>query len=247
MTNDLFMRVRESESVKDNSDRFSSRLRAGREGDRVQPSVPNAGIGLDTSLAHAKTEFPGCSFFLMNGADDVDVSERTRKQEPRIYMNGIYQFLQISVPATSYQSYIATPQSAVHPVRVLVFVITMKQAMLRRLSAMRCHSVSRHVLSSAPALPANLPAVATHELCRFFDTRRLASTGGGPRSRNSASPPSLRSAPQYTVFGENCLLSVKLLLPTLKVIKNDFLAIDGNRKGRFLFEWIPRLGDGRCR
>ncbi|EEC51772.1 predicted protein [Phaeodactylum tricornutum CCAP 1055/1] len=55
---------------------------------------------------------------------------------------------------------------------------------------------------------------------------------------------SVRSYPQYTVFGENCLLSLKILLPSFRISRNNVLSLDNSKKGRILLEFVPRLADG---
>lgn len=55
----------------------------------------------------------------------------------------------------------------------------------------------------------------------------------------------MRSFPQYTVYGENCMLSLKVLLPSFKVIRNNLLVLENNKKGRILLEWTPRMADGK--
>lgn len=55
----------------------------------------------------------------------------------------------------------------------------------------------------------------------------------------------LKSYPQYTIYGPECFLSVGVILPTLKVLRNDVLVIDSNKSGRFLLEWIARRPDGK--
>ena len=55
----------------------------------------------------------------------------------------------------------------------------------------------------------------------------------------------LRATPQYSVFGENCLLALKVLPPELRLLhKSNTLVTDNRKKGRILFEWVPRLADG---
>ena len=55
----------------------------------------------------------------------------------------------------------------------------------------------------------------------------------------------LKSYPQYNVFGENCMLCMKLLPPVFKYLRNhQTLTLDSNKKGRILLEWIPRNPDG---
>lgn len=60
-------------------------------------------------------------------------------------------------------------------------------------------------------------------------------------SYNSSSSSTMRSYPQYNVWGENCWLSVRVLLPEFRMMKNNVLALDSNKKGRILLEWTPRL------
>jgi hypothetical protein len=54
----------------------------------------------------------------------------------------------------------------------------------------------------------------------------------------------IRSYPQYTIYGENCMLSVKVLMPAFKLLRSNTLVLDGNKKGRILLEWTPRTADG---
>ena len=56
---------------------------------------------------------------------------------------------------------------------------------------------------------------------------------------------SIRSTgPSYTVFGENCMLNLRIMLPELRLTRNNFLMNDSNHKGRILLEWIPRVEGG---
>jgi len=55
----------------------------------------------------------------------------------------------------------------------------------------------------------------------------------------------LRAYPQYSVFGEQCILGIKVMLPLFKVLRNQTLVIDNSKRGRLLFEWLARTPDGR--
>jgi hypothetical protein len=70
--------------------------------------------------------------------------------------------------------------------------------------------------------------------------------GGGYADGNYAGGgQSLRAFPAYSVFGEMCLLSVKLLPPLFRVHpNNNTLLLDSSKKGRILLEWIPRIANG---
>lgn len=54
----------------------------------------------------------------------------------------------------------------------------------------------------------------------------------------------LKAYPQYNIFGESCMLAVKLMPPTFRYLPSNTLVMDGNKKGRLLLEWIPRNADG---
>lgn len=50
---------------------------------------------------------------------------------------------------------------------------------------------------------------------------------------------SLKAYPQYTVYGEDALMSMRPIQPTFRVIKaSQTLALEN--KGRMLFEFVPR-------
>jgi Whirly transcription factor len=82
-------------------------------------------------------------------------------------------------------------------------------------------------------------ALQRHTAARFSAAcrRDLSSYYGG--SNDDAS---IRSYPQYSVFGENCVLALKLLPPTFQVLKSRTLVVE--KKGRLLLEWSPRAADG---
>jgi hypothetical protein len=55
----------------------------------------------------------------------------------------------------------------------------------------------------------------------------------------------LRSQPQYAIFGEKTMLSIKMIPPTFRCLKNGSLVLDQNKKGRILLEWSPRGDSGK--
>lgn len=63
-------------------------------------------------------------------------------------------------------------------------------------------------------------------------------------SYNSTPPGPLRSQPQYAIFGEKTMLSIKMIPPSLKCLKNGSIVLDQNKKGRILLEWSPRHDAG---
>ena len=56
---------------------------------------------------------------------------------------------------------------------------------------------------------------------------------------------SMRAFPQYSVFGEEAMLAMKVMPPQFRVVKNQILAMDATRKGRILLEFLPRGPDGK--
>jgi len=55
---------------------------------------------------------------------------------------------------------------------------------------------------------------------------------------------SLNAVPQYTLYDQKCLLSFKVILPSFRLLANNTVVTDGNKKGAILLEWIPRAKDG---
>ncbi|GKY94162.1 hypothetical protein MPSEU_000382300 [Mayamaea pseudoterrestris] len=54
-----------------------------------------------------------------------------------------------------------------------------------------------------------------------------------------------RTYPQYTVYGDTCMLSLKVVLPTFRATKQQGLYVDSKGMGRVVLEWIPRDSNGR--
>ena len=52
-----------------------------------------------------------------------------------------------------------------------------------------------------------------------------------------------RASPGYTVYGEKCMLTVKMIPPSFKNVgQNDMLVVD--KVGRMLIVFVPRLSGG---
>jgi hypothetical protein len=94
-------------------------------------------------------------------------------------------------------------------------------------------SAARSVASSYLARCQSSTAVAA--------ARRYVSSNTNNNNNNSGV---LRSSPAYNVFGEKNMLSVKVILPEWKLLKNGTLVLDQGKKGRILLEWSPRAPGG---
>jgi hypothetical protein len=94
-------------------------------------------------------------------------------------------------------------------------------------------SAARSVASSYLARCQSSTAVAA--------ARRSLSSNNNNNNNNSGV---LRSSPAYNVFGEKNMLSVKVILPEWKLLKNGTLVLDQGKKGRILLEWSPRAPGG---
>ena len=56
----------------------------------------------------------------------------------------------------------------------------------------------------------------------------------------------VKAFPQYNVFAEHVMFSVRLMTPYFRYQRNSqALSVDANKKGRLLLEWIPRNSDGK--
>ena len=54
-----------------------------------------------------------------------------------------------------------------------------------------------------------------------------------------------RMQPVYQVYGEECAFSIKVIPPQIRKYGANTLVLDSKNKGRILFEWTPRLGNGK--
>ena len=73
--------------------------------------------------------------------------------------------------------------------------------------------------------------------------RALSSNGAYGGTPNGP----LRSQPQYAIFGEKTMMSIKMIPPVFRCLKNGSLVLDQNKKGRILLEWSPRGDAGTFR
>lgn len=117
----------------------------------------------------------------------------------------------------------------------------------RRSLVQRCFTSSftmghtRSIITAASTVLANnhtvtASASSTKELSSVFN-RTFSSNGG---SYGGAPNGPLRSQPQYAIFGEKTMLSIKMIPPVFRCLKNGSLVLDQNKKGRILLEWSPR-------
>jgi hypothetical protein len=54
----------------------------------------------------------------------------------------------------------------------------------------------------------------------------------------------LKGFPQYTLYTPECFFSLRVILPPFRILRNNVLVIDRNKKGGILLEWLPRSADG---
>lgn len=84
-----------------------------------------------------------------------------------------------------------------------------------------------------------------HPTCQTTkqSTNVMASVSNRSFSSNGVAGPigPWRSQPQYAIFGEKVMMTVKMIPPSLRCLKNGSLVLDGNKKGRIFLEWSPRL------
>lgn len=85
--------------------------------------------------------------------------------------------------------------------------------------------------------------VVTETAARNGRVQCLSSMGSGGNN-NGGNNGRVRSYPQYTIYGEDCMLSVKVLLPNFRILRSNTLVLEKNKKGRILLEWTPRTSDG---
>lgn len=97
---------------------------------------------------------------------------------------------------------------------------------------------SRHRSDQAKSKPNRIRMLSSRSIHKFSN---LAATAARFKFFSTA----LRSYPQYTVYGDNCMLSMRIMLPTLKCSRNNAIYVDGSKGvGRILLEWTPRASDG---
>jgi hypothetical protein len=84
----------------------------------------------------------------------------------------------------------------------------------------------------------------------FYESSDFGKRGGGGYGGGGGSGgtlPPLRAYPTYAVFGETCLLNVKLIPPMFRINPNgNSLLLDSSKKGRILLELTPRVANGKA-
>ena len=77
-------------------------------------------------------------------------------------------------------------------------------------------------------------------------TRALSYYGQQPRppQQGNYGPPPLRAYPSYQIVAESFVMSMKLIPPQFRILRNNILGLDPSKKGRIMLEWAPRSPDG---
>ena len=55
---------------------------------------------------------------------------------------------------------------------------------------------------------------------------------------------SQRGNPRYSVFNPDCIFNLGVMFPSFRFSRNNYVAVDPMKKGRILFEWVPRSAQG---
>lgn len=77
-------------------------------------------------------------------------------------------------------------------------------------------------------------------------SKSFSTISGSSFGANNINTSGLRAYPQYTVYEQETLMSVKLMPQHFKLLKNNtILSVDNTRKGRILLEFAPRGADGK--
>jgi hypothetical protein len=61
---------------------------------------------------------------------------------------------------------------------------------------------------------------------------------------SSPNASSLKMQPSYQVYGETCALTIKVVLPSFRVLGSSTVVLEAKSRGRLLLEWTPRRNDG---
>ena len=54
----------------------------------------------------------------------------------------------------------------------------------------------------------------------------------------------LRAQPNYSVFAEKCVMSMRLIPPQFRILRNNTMILDNSKRGRVLLEFAPRSPEG---
>jgi Whirly transcription factor len=99
-------------------------------------------------------------------------------------------------------------------------------------------SSTRHILKR----PVARASASFRDLSSYYGGGGGSSYSGSSNYNNNNNDAAILAYPQYSVFGENCVLALKLLPPTFQVLKSRSLVVE--KKGRLLLDWKPRAVDG---
>ena len=104
---------------------------------------------------------------------------------------------------------------------------------------------SMQMPATISVLPCSGPAIISSEEQTISSSRTSLDRNATPSRRSFATyPPQLNAFPQYSVFGETCVLGLRVMLPDFKVLKTNTLVLDNNKRGRMVLEWTARSADG---
>jgi hypothetical protein len=106
----------------------------------------------------------------------------------------------------------------------------------------RLHSFSSHDLCKSFTLSIHQDIMFSIRSLTFPSSSKLSRLVPQPRLLTTAQP--RRTFPQYTVYGSNCMLSLKVVLPTFRATKQKAIYVDSKGLGRVVLEWIPRDSNG---
>lgn len=102
--------------------------------------------------------------------------------------------------------------------------------------------------TSKPAFcPLSSIASLSRKVCGDRLPPRLLVTSTGSKVvpfRNFSIGKDIRAYPSYTIYGEKCILNLKLQPPNFRISASNVLQMDYTKKGRLLLEWVPRNVDG---
>mmetsp|Transcript_15499 Transcript_15499/g.18673 ORF Transcript_15499/g.18673 Transcript_15499/m.18673 type:complete len:272 (-) Transcript_15499:41-856(-) len=106
-----------------------------------------------------------------------------------------------------------------------------------------CGTRQYHVALRSATKRSAVPALSASSMTRGSisgaNNNSLATFHVEKRSMSSATD-GLRAFPQFSVYGETAVLSLKMIAPKFKVVKNQILVPDKANRGRLLLEFTAR-------
>jgi len=117
----------------------------------------------------------------------------------------------------------------------VAFVFALRAQRRALLGALGSHNIkgvySRSPTTALRVLSSNLPSQSP--ITRDFSTFQASNSNRGS---------SKRAYPQYTIYGDEAALSLKLISPTFKSLSGGALLVDPSQRGRLLLEFALRDG-----